>query len=587
VLHLSTRWGFSSIRKLALRSIEPPTPHDRLLLARAYLVDDWVVPALSALCERTTPLTLSEARQMNIEDVVLVSTVREHIRGRTIQVDAAEIPLRVEAEQLVALGHRISSSSSRESEDVTPMAGAWHSRTRRENAEAEARAKAQKAMRQRLDAKVKAEEDAENEAKGEETAKAKEAADREAQAKAAREAKVIADAEAKATAEKAEKEADTRAATAKAESAVVEEKKKERQRKRAEKVKEAELQRAKAAEELVAKQRAADKAARLAASSPASSPMSSQPPGGGWLFSKMSQAVVSAIVPPGQPDDPSSPSRPAATSSADLFSRRPIKSLSSPGTELGPRNPSVMRQSTTSSTSQETSTSSLQTTDSATVGPDNAGEIGAPSSEGDAAAAAKSDNPDPEAVAKEPTALSGADDGHTTGEGPTAPQGEDAKSGRPPKLTLPMDRVRQLSTAIKMFSSSVETPADEAGSPAVEVEEEGGADELGTPSKSKRKKDKSKKKKGEKNCPRPASGATVNNVDNPIEQETKPVTSNPVDVPGGEGLLVEKADSSGEDSAVFVDAPLAETEVEKAADATASDVDKWNDWADGREVLHN
>jgi len=105
VLHLSTRWNFGSIRKLALSSIEPPTPHDRLLLARTYLVDDWVVPALSALCERTTPLTLSEARQMNIEDVVLVSTVREHIRGRTLEVGAAEIPLRVEAEQLIALGH--------------------------------------------------------------------------------------------------------------------------------------------------------------------------------------------------------------------------------------------------------------------------------------------------------------------------------------------------------------------------------------------------------------------------------------------------------------------------------------------------
>ena len=109
MLHLSTRWGFASIRKLALSSIDPPTPHDRLLLARMYSVDDWVVPALSALCERTAPLTLSEAQQMNIEDVVLVSTVREDIRGRTVQVDRAEIPLRVEAEQLGALGLEIPS----------------------------------------------------------------------------------------------------------------------------------------------------------------------------------------------------------------------------------------------------------------------------------------------------------------------------------------------------------------------------------------------------------------------------------------------------------------------------------------------
>ena len=107
VLHLSTRWDFASIRRLALGSIEPPTPHDRLLLARTYSVDDWVVPALSALCERTTPLSLSEARQMSIEDVVLVSTVREDIRGNALQVDSAEIALRVEGEQLGALGVEI------------------------------------------------------------------------------------------------------------------------------------------------------------------------------------------------------------------------------------------------------------------------------------------------------------------------------------------------------------------------------------------------------------------------------------------------------------------------------------------------
>ncbi|KAF8504687.1 hypothetical protein F5888DRAFT_1573364, partial [Russula emetica] len=80
VLHLSSCWDFASIRRLALNNIRPPTPHDRLLLARTYSVDHWVNPALSALCERRTPLSLDEARQMNIEDVVLVATVREDIR---------------------------------------------------------------------------------------------------------------------------------------------------------------------------------------------------------------------------------------------------------------------------------------------------------------------------------------------------------------------------------------------------------------------------------------------------------------------------------------------------------------------------
>ena len=105
VLHLSTRWDFASIRRLALNNIQPPTPYDRLLLARAYSVDHWVIPALSALCERTVPLNLDEARQMSIEDVVLVATVREDIRTHVLQVDTAEIPRRVEAAQAGKLVH--------------------------------------------------------------------------------------------------------------------------------------------------------------------------------------------------------------------------------------------------------------------------------------------------------------------------------------------------------------------------------------------------------------------------------------------------------------------------------------------------
>jgi hypothetical protein len=99
VLHLSTRWDFSSIRRLALDNIQPPTPHDRLLLARTYSVNNWLVPALSELCERRAPLSLVEARQMDIEDVVLIATVREDIRDHAPPVDVAVTPRRVEAAQ--------------------------------------------------------------------------------------------------------------------------------------------------------------------------------------------------------------------------------------------------------------------------------------------------------------------------------------------------------------------------------------------------------------------------------------------------------------------------------------------------------
>ena len=91
------------MRKLALATIKPPTPYDRLILARTYSVDHWMVPALSALCERTTPLTLYEALQMDIEDVVLVATVREDIRSHKLRINADNIPRHVEAARAVRL----------------------------------------------------------------------------------------------------------------------------------------------------------------------------------------------------------------------------------------------------------------------------------------------------------------------------------------------------------------------------------------------------------------------------------------------------------------------------------------------------
>jgi hypothetical protein len=130
---------------------------------------------------------------------------------------------------------------------------------------------------------------------------------------------------------------------------------------------------------------------------------------------------------------------------------------------------------------------------------------------GDAVAATNGDNPNSEADAEGPTTQPGADNSHATGEGPTVPQ--DTKSEKPPELTLPMDRVHQLSTATGMSSFSAEFTADETWSLAVEVEVEGGAGEPGTPGKPKKKK-KLRRRKGEKNSPRPASGATGNDVDN-------------------------------------------------------------------------
>lgn len=97
------------LRRLALKSTEPPNAFEQLVIARTCGVDDWVLPALSALCERRQPLSLEEARQMIIEDVVLIVTVREEIRSNGLPIDTAGIPRHVER----ILAHTAS-------EDVSP-----------------------------------------------------------------------------------------------------------------------------------------------------------------------------------------------------------------------------------------------------------------------------------------------------------------------------------------------------------------------------------------------------------------------------------------------------------------------------------
>jgi hypothetical protein len=91
ILDLSTRWGFISIRELAIRCINPPNSLSRLLLARKHGVEQWILPALLELCQRPEPLSLEEARLMDFEDVVLVGSVRQTVRSNSLMVRGAEI----------------------------------------------------------------------------------------------------------------------------------------------------------------------------------------------------------------------------------------------------------------------------------------------------------------------------------------------------------------------------------------------------------------------------------------------------------------------------------------------------------------
>src|SRR6267154_2387633 len=91
ILDLSTRWGFTSIRDLAIRSIRPPDVLKKLLLARKNNIEEWTLPALLDLCLRRQPLSLEEARLMVFDDVILVGSVRQTSRLSSLTVEGTGI----------------------------------------------------------------------------------------------------------------------------------------------------------------------------------------------------------------------------------------------------------------------------------------------------------------------------------------------------------------------------------------------------------------------------------------------------------------------------------------------------------------
>ncbi|KAI0060601.1 hypothetical protein BV25DRAFT_1827787 [Artomyces pyxidatus] len=100
VLHLSTKWGFTSIRKLALRNLVNITdalPAERLRLGREYAVEEWIIPALTALCKRPTCPDLKEVRRMTNEDVAVVWTVREAILISEDPVDDTDFACQIKS----------------------------------------------------------------------------------------------------------------------------------------------------------------------------------------------------------------------------------------------------------------------------------------------------------------------------------------------------------------------------------------------------------------------------------------------------------------------------------------------------------
>ncbi|KZT08722.1 uncharacterized protein LAESUDRAFT_757437 [Laetiporus sulphureus 93-53] len=82
VLNLATKWEFVVLRDLAIaRLSQLASPVERILLARSYDVSQWIAPAYFELCKRDEPLTLGEGERLGMKDVILLSEIRQSIRG--------------------------------------------------------------------------------------------------------------------------------------------------------------------------------------------------------------------------------------------------------------------------------------------------------------------------------------------------------------------------------------------------------------------------------------------------------------------------------------------------------------------------
>ncbi|KAI0783098.1 hypothetical protein C8Q75DRAFT_475439 [Abortiporus biennis] len=82
VLAVSSRWGFDLHRQLSKERLSQlASPFERILLSRQYDVKEWLVPALLDLSTRDESLTLAEGWKLGMEDVILISDIRQSIRG--------------------------------------------------------------------------------------------------------------------------------------------------------------------------------------------------------------------------------------------------------------------------------------------------------------------------------------------------------------------------------------------------------------------------------------------------------------------------------------------------------------------------
>ncbi|KAH9947107.1 hypothetical protein B0H21DRAFT_363719 [Amylocystis lapponica] len=94
VLAIATRFAFDDCRAHAIsRLAQLGNPVDLILIGRKYDVREWLGPSYKTLCIRNEPLTMLEGTRLGMRDVILISEIRQGIRGNQIAVQERSVML--------------------------------------------------------------------------------------------------------------------------------------------------------------------------------------------------------------------------------------------------------------------------------------------------------------------------------------------------------------------------------------------------------------------------------------------------------------------------------------------------------------
>lgn len=82
VLDLAMKWGLDHISDMAVKYITHSAPlAERIVLARRYGWADLLLQARMEICGRGEPLSLNEARQLGVEEIIPIIHFRETVRN--------------------------------------------------------------------------------------------------------------------------------------------------------------------------------------------------------------------------------------------------------------------------------------------------------------------------------------------------------------------------------------------------------------------------------------------------------------------------------------------------------------------------